>query len=191
MNRLARIAISLLVMLFVQWLANAQTTSTASLTAPAAANPNSADAQPKPAKYVLKSGTELKLKLAHDLSSKTSATGDPVELVLDEDVKVGDVIVVPKGTMARGTVSHAKKAGNFGRGGELNLRLEHLRAGDTKVPLRGVRGEEGKGKEGTVVALTVAFGPVGFLKHGKQAQVKAGTAVAAFVDQDTEVAVNK
>jgi len=46
------------------------------------------------AKLVLKEGTDVKLKFTDNLSSKTAAEGDPVNLTLDEDLKVGDVVVV-------------------------------------------------------------------------------------------------
>jgi len=136
------------------------------------------------AKLVLKEGTDVKLKFADDLSSKTAADGDPVNLVLDEDLKVGDVVVVKAGAKATGTVTNAKKAGMMGKAGELNMRLEHLKAGDERVRLRGSKGKEGEGKEGTTVALTVLFGPIGLIKHGKNVEIKAGTPLAAYVDQD-------
>ena len=81
------------------------------------------------AKLVLKEGTDVKLRVADDLSSKTAAEGDPVNLVLDE-LKVGDVVVVKAGAKATGTVTNAKKAGMMGKAGELNMRLEHLKAGE-------------------------------------------------------------
>jgi hypothetical protein len=52
------------------------------------------------------------------------------------------------------------------------------------VKLRGSKGKEGQGKEGTAVALTVLFGPLGLIKHGKNVEVKAGTQLNAFVDDD-------
>lgn len=55
--------------------------------------PQQAPAAETPAKLVLKEGTDVKLKFAQDLSSKTAAEDDPVNLVLDEDLKVGDVVV--------------------------------------------------------------------------------------------------
>jgi len=139
-------------------------------------------------KLVLKEGTDVKLKFADDLSSKTAAEGDPVNLILDEDLKVGDVVVAKAGCKATGTVSNAKKAGMMGKAGELNMRLEHLKVGDERVRLRGSKGKEGQGKEGTAVALTVLFGPIGLIKHGKNVEVKAGTPLAAYVDQDTSLA---
>ena len=151
--------------------------------APAPAAP--APAAPAPAaKLLLKEGTDVKLKFADNLSSKTANEGDPVNLVLAEDLKVGDVVVVKAGANATGEVTNAKKAGMMGKGGELNLRLEHLKAGDQRVRLRGSKGKEGEGKVGTAVALTVLFGPIGLIKHGKNVEVKAGTPLAAYVDED-------
>lgn len=135
-------------------------------------------------KLLLREGTEVKLKFADDLTSKTATEGDPVNLVLDESIKVGDVVVAREGAKAVGTITNAKKAGMMGRAGELNMRLEHLKAGDERVKLRGSKGKEGQGKEGTAVALTVLFGPIGLIKHGKNVEVKAGTPLAAYVDQD-------
>jgi hypothetical protein len=153
--------------------------------APAAPPTASAAAAPAAAaKLILKEGTDVKLKFSDDLSSKTANEGDPVNLVLDEDLKVGDVVVVKAGAKATGTITNAKKAGMMGKAGELNMRLEHLKAGDQRVRLRGSKGKEGEGKVGTAVALTVLFGPIGLIKHGKNVDVKAGTPLAAYVDED-------
>ncbi len=135
-------------------------------------------------KLTLKEGTDVKLKFAQDLSSKTATDDDPVNLVLDEDLKVGEVTVVKAGAKALGTVTHAKKAGMMGKGGELNLRLEYLVTGDSRMRLRGTKGKEGEGKVGAAVALTVLFGPIGLIKHGKNVEVKQGTPLLAYVDQD-------
>ena len=142
-------------------------------------------------KVVLKEGSEVKLKFADALSSKTANEGDPVNLILDEDIKVGDVIVAKAGCKAVGTITNAKKAGMMGKAGELNMRLEHLTVGDDKVRLRGSKGKEGQGKEGTAVALTVLFGPIGLIKHGKNVEVKAGTPLTAYVDNDIPLTPTK
>ena len=86
-------------------------------------------------------------------------TEDPVNLVLAEDIKVGDVIVARAGAKALGTITNAKRAGMLGKGGELNMKLEYLKIGDTKVRLRGTKGREGDSKTGTMVALTVLVWP--------------------------------
>ena len=138
-------------------------------------------------KIVLKEGTDVKLKFAEEISSKTAAEGDPVNFTLAEDVTVGDVVVAKAGAKAVGTVTNAKKAGMMGKAGELNVRLEHMKVGDTKVRLRGTKGKEGDSKTGTAVALTVLFGPIGLIKHGKDIVVKEGAPLSAYVDDDVSL----
>jgi hypothetical protein len=140
------------------------------------------------AKVTLKEGTEVNLKLAQTLSSKTAVVGDTVEMILDQDLIVDTALVAKKGSRAVATVSNAKKAGMAGRGGELSLRLEYLKAGDTRVKLRGAQGKNGDNKTGATVGLVLAFGVLGFMKHGKQAEAKEGTPVKAYVDEDVQLA---
>ena len=130
---------------------------------------------------VLKEDTEVSLKFAQDLSSKDAAEGDSVSFILTEDLTVNGVVVVKAGAKAIGEVSNAKKAGMMGKGGELNIKLDHLTAGDTKVKIRGSRGREGESKLGTAVVLTVLFGPVGLVKHGKNIEIKEGAVMKACV----------
>jgi hypothetical protein len=161
----------------------------ASLVAPAAAVTPTATVPPPGApdasgKYMLRDGTDVNLKFAQDLTSKTSSEGDPVTLTLVDDLKVGDVVVAKAGSKAIGEVTKAEKSGMMGKAGELNIRLDYLKAGDVKIKLRGTKGKEGEsGVTGTVV-LTVLFGPIGLIKHGKNVEIKQGQALHAFVGDD-------
>jgi hypothetical protein len=133
---------------------------------------------------LLRDGTEVQLKFAADLNSKTAHEGDPVEFLLDSDLKVGDTVVVAKGAHAVATVSTAKKAGMMGRPGDLSVQLQYLVAGSNRVHLRGTKGKEGESKTGETVALTVIFGPIGLIKHGKEVDLPPGTPLTAYIDQD-------
>jgi hypothetical protein len=115
----------------------------------------------------LKEGADVNLKFSQDLSSKTATEDDPVNLVLDQDLKIGDIVIAKAGAKAVGTITHTKKAGMMGKAGELNMRLQYLIVGDTRLKLRGTKGKEGQGKEGTAVALTVLFGPIGLINTAK------------------------
>lgn len=135
-------------------------------------------------KYMLHEGTDVNLRFAQDLSSKTSSEGDPVALTLVDDLKVGDVVVAKAGDKAFGEVTKAEKSGMMGKAGELNLRLDYLKAGDTKIKLRGTKGKEGASGTTSAVVLTVLFGPIGLIKHGKNVEIKEGSALHAFVGDD-------
>lgn len=142
-------------------------------------------------KLILKEGADVNLKFAQDLSSKTANDDDPVSLVLDQDIKIGDVVVVKAGAKAVGTITHSKKAGMMGKAGELNMRLDYLITDSGRLRLRGTKGKEGEGKVGETVALTVLFGPIGLIKHGKNVEIKQGTPLLVYTDENFDAPAPK
>ena len=131
---------------------------------------------------MLHDGDDVSLKFSQAISSKIAQDGDPVNLVLDEDLKVGNVVVAKAGSKAIGEVTNARKAGMMGKAGELNMRIDYLRVGDTKVRRRGVKGKEGQSGQTSAIVLTVLFGPIGLIKHGKDIDIKEGTPLKVYVD---------
>ncbi len=150
-----------------------------------------ADSSSPSERVVLKEGTEVPLVFSADLNSKTAVDDDTVNMTLADDLKVGDVVVVRKGAPAVATVTNAHKAGMMGKPGELSIRLEYVKSDDQRLRLRGNKGKEGEGKVGATVALTVLFGPIGLIKHGKNVDIPEGTPLTAFVDQDYTLAPAK
>ena len=130
------------------------------------------DKPPLPTKIVLREGTDVFLKLAQDVNSRTAKQDDPVEFSLSAPVKVGDIVVADIGSRAIGTVVHTAKPNFVGEPGELSVRLKFLKAGKIKVPLRGSTAQSG--------AFRVVI-------RGSQAVIKQGTQVKAYVDADTEI----
>ena len=133
---------------------------------------------------MLREGEDVPLKFAQALSSKTAAEGDPVTFVLAEDLKVGSIVVAKAGSKAFGEVTNAKKSGMMGKAGELNVRLDYLKTGETKVRLRGTKGKEGQSGTTSAVVLTVLFGPIGLIKHGQNIDIKEGSPLKAYVADD-------
>ncbi len=143
-----------------------------------------------PPAVVLKEGTEVQLKFAQKLSSSTAVVGDPVELVLDEDLKIGDAVVARKGARARGTVTLGKESEKKRAGAKkLAIQLEYLKVGDKRVKLRGERAEKGKVNKGLAVGLTMAFGLSGLLLAlgSKRFEIPEGTPVTCYVAEDIDL----
>ena len=139
---------------------------------------------------VLPDGTEFEVETTEEISSKTAAEGDPLTFKVVEDVKVNGQTVIAAGTLVKGVISNAKKAGMMGKGGQLGIRVESTTTVDgQKLKLRSSKGKEGDDKTGTTVALVVLFGPLGFLKHGNNAKIKAGTHIKVFTDEEKKVEV--
>lgn len=140
------------------------------------------------AQVVIPDGTEFDVETTEEISSKTAAEGDPLTFKVVEDVKVDGQTVVAAGTLVKGVISNAKKAGMMGKGGQLGIRVESTTTVDgQKLKLRSSKGKEGDDKTGTTVALVVLFGPLGFLKHGKNAKIKPGTHIKVYTDEEKRV----
>jgi len=133
-------------------------------------------------------GMEFTVVTIDEISSKTAAEGDPLMFKVAEDVKVDGQTVIGKGTLVKGMVAQSKKAGMMGRGGSLGIRVESTTTIDhQKLKLRSTKGKEGDDKTGTTVALVVLFGPLGFLKKGKNAVIKPGTEIRVYTDEEKKV----
>lgn len=132
-------------------------------------------------------GTEFVIRFNEKLSSGSNTEGDQFSITLEEDVKLPDSTVIKAGYRGKGEVTDAKKKGFMGQAGEMNIRLNYLRVGDTRIRLRASKGGEGKGAMGATIALTVLFGPLGLLKRGHDIEIKQGQTLTAYADQDAEL----
>lgn len=145
----------------------------------------SGDASIGSSPLLLREGAAVKLRLLHSLNSKTVVVDDPLNFSVAEDVVVDGRVLVKAGAPAIGRVRQAKPAGMLGRGAQLALDLQYMKVGRIRVPLRGSQARVGQDKKGEVVALVVVFGLSGLVKHGSEIEVKEGTVITAYVDQDT------
>jgi len=152
--------------------------------APDAAS-NSAATPSAPAKLLLARGTPVPFVFASDLSSKTAEVGDKISLTLAEDLKAGDVVVVRKGTPSVATVTEVDRRGMGGLPGEVFFQIDSLQAGGALIKLRGAAAKEGQDKYGKALGLMfVPVVPAGLFVHGKDAEIKQGASITAFVDAD-------
>lgn len=143
-------------------------------------------AAPSPAKLLLARGTAVPLVFASDVTSKTAEVGDKISLTLAEDLKVGDMVAVKKGTPAIATVTEVDKTGMGGLPGEVFFQVKSLQANGAVIKLQGTAAKEGQDKVGKAIGLMFVPGvPAGVFVHGKNAEIKAGASFTAFIDEDT------
>jgi hypothetical protein len=138
---------------------------------------------------VLHAGTALRLVTDSDVKSKTAQVGDPLTLRLDEDLKVGDSIVVPRGAEVDATVSAVDRKGIGGAPGDITFEVHAIRSGNLTIPLSGTETLEGLDRSATI-RDTVAIPVVGLgvlFVHGKDAEIKPGMALTASVAKDTSL----
>jgi len=98
---------------------------------------------PQP-RFVLEDGTPVKLVLNETISSANQHKGNLVIFAVAEDVKIGDVIVIPKGANAWATITIARPKGKIGRAGKIELSVDKVRLADgEKVVLSDIEGGDG------------------------------------------------
>jgi PEGA domain len=152
-----------------------------------------APALPKqPLAFGLEDGTPIKIRLTRNLSSADATTGERVDFEVLEDIKVKDVIVVPRGGLALATVTEAQPKRRMARGGKLDVNIDDVRLIDgEKVPLRAVKEAKGGGHTGAmtgaIVATAIVFfpaAPLFLFMHGKDITIPKGTEITAYVNGD-------
>jgi len=161
--------------------------STPAAVAPASA-PVSYFSSPFP-RVVLEDGTPVRLRISRNLSSADASTGETVDFEVLEEIKVGDQIVIPKGSTAWGTVTDAEKKRRMGRAGKLNVNLDAVRLAEgEKVALRGIKQMNGGGHVGAMTtgivltSLVVWPAPLFLLMHGKDTTIPKGTEITAYTN---------
>ena len=157
---------------------------------PATATQPASVATPPP--HTLLDGTPIKLRLSQSISSADAKLGQEVPFEVVEDVKVDDVIVLPKGATAIANVTEAEHKKSMGRAGKLNVAISYARLADSeKAALRAVKEAKGGGHvgamTGAIVATSIVFfpaAPLFLFIHGKDITIPQGTEITAFVDGD-------
>ena len=141
---------------------------------------------------ILEDGTPVRLRISHNLSSADATTNQTVDFEVLEEVKVGDQIVIPKASIAWGTVTDAEAKRRMGRAGKLNVNIDAVRLADgEKIALRGIKDVKGGGHVGamtTGIVLTSLVvwpaAPLFLLMHGKDVTIPKGTEITAYTNGD-------
>ncbi|MEE8349217.1 MAG: hypothetical protein V3R94_06590 [Acidobacteriota bacterium] len=96
-----------------------------------------AESSPAPAAVlIVSSGTELKVRLAHSVSSATNQPGDAFEAILDQDLLVDDQVVAPEGSALTGRLTDVVSSGKVKGRARMTLVLETLQVGDASYPIQ-------------------------------------------------------
>ncbi len=144
-------------------------------------------------------GTPVRIRINQTISSADAKVGQTVDFEILDEIKVGDTVVIPKGGLALATVTEAEPKRRLGRGGKLNINIDHARlVTGEKVPLRAVKENQGGGHvgamTGAIVATSIVFFPAApffLLMHGKDITIPKGTEVTAFVNGDYPIDLAK
>lgn len=145
-----------------------------------------------PGQFILQDATPVKLRLTRNVSSEDAHVGDSVDFEVLEDVAANGIMVIPKGSVAIGSVTEAQPKRRMGRAGKLEIVLDYVRLADTeKAPVRAVKDAKGGshtvGMTAGIVATGLLFFPAApffLFMHGKDITVPKGAEMTAYVNGD-------
>ncbi len=146
----------------------------------------------QPLAFGLEDATPVKLRINRNISSADAHVNETVDFEVLEDVKVHDVVVIPRGGMAWATVTEAQPKRRMGRAGKLNINIDNVRlTSGEKAALRAVKDVKGGGHQGAItgaiVATSIVFfpaAPLFLLIHGKDITIPKGTEITAYINGD-------
>jgi hypothetical protein len=153
-------------------------------------------------------GTEFDVRLQKSLSSSTAQVEDRFEATTAVDLRKGDRIVVPAGSVMRGVVSSVTKAGRLERKGALTLAFDRITIDGRSYPVRatvtqaleseGIKGEAVKigagagvgaiiggilgGTKGALAGILIGGGGTIAATEGKDVELPAGTVLRVRMD---------
>jgi hypothetical protein len=135
------------------------------------------------------------MKINRTVSSADAQVGENVDFTTLDDIKVGDAVVIPQGSVALGTVTEAVSKGHMGKGGKLGMNIDYVRlANGEKIPLRGVQDVKGGGHTGAMtgamVATAIVFWPAApffLFMHGKDIKIPEGHGVTVYTNSEYQI----
>lgn len=149
--------------------------------APQVAAP-AAVAQAVPARrpVVLPIMSEVFVALDAELDSRRATAGDKFAVSVSRDVKIGDYVVIPRGTPGVGEVTLVIGKGGFGKSGKIEIDLRSLTLAGGSLPISGHFRLEGRDNDKTTIGAVAAVGVFSGFVTGHSAVVSQGREFQGF-----------
>jgi hypothetical protein len=161
----------------------------------ALALPEVSFSQAPPQQTFLPEGTPVRMRINRTVSSADAQVGDNVDFETLDDVNLGDIVVIPKGSMAMASITEAVPKRRMARGGRLGMNIDYVRLpSGGKLALRGVQQGKGGGHTGAmtgaIVATSIVFFPAApffLFMHGKDMVIPKGHEVTVYTNGDYDL----
>jgi hypothetical protein len=138
--------------------------------------PNAAAANTAPVNITLEDGTPVKLRLGVTAAANGVRVGETVELEVSEDVRVGDVVVVAKGSPASASVTNLRSGGNV-KGGWIDIDLDSVTLpGGERIPIRASKQRPFRNDQSSIVS-----------SQAQDASISQGADLTAFINGSQQI----
>lgn len=124
---------------------------------------------------VLPSNTDVWVSLDSELNSKKERLGNPIAMKVSRDVMLGQYVVIPRGSEAKGHVSYRTGKGAFGKSAKMEFDIDAIVLNGRSVPVSGHYRIEGNGNTGATVAAVATVWVAAPFITGHSAVAAQGT----------------
>src|ERR1700756_2429340 len=132
--------------------------------------PQASVASTAPINVVLVDGTPVKLRLGTTAAANGVRVGENMELEVADDVRVGDVVVIAKGSPASATVTNLRSGASNGHGWiDINLESVALANGH-RVPIRASKNKPFREEQSSIISSS-----------GQDASIAQGTDLTTYI----------
>lgn len=164
-------------------------TAQAQQAAPMAVTPAGAAAAGNAA---LPANTEVLLRMSEEVTTKGNQwdEGDTFRLSVARDVKLGDYVVIPAGSPAKGRITWLTSRGAFGKSGKMDVELDSVEVGGRTIALNGTYRQEGEGATMATIGGVILAGVFAGFITGKSGRIPEGRELMATTEQPLELALS-
>ncbi|MGB3849363.1 MAG: hypothetical protein WA958_05305 [Tunicatimonas sp.] len=144
---------------------------------------------PGNAAAVLKAGTSIPLETVSMIQSDLVTVGQIIDFMVRQDVVSDDVVVIPRGSIAKGQVMRAERPKAIGREGFVEIQIKSVTAVDgQEIMLTGGNVyQEGENRQTLSIVLGVFVCVLFLLLKGRSAQVPQGFQIESSVATTTTI----
>jgi hypothetical protein len=125
---------------------------------------------------VLQDGTAVKLRLSATVAASSVRVGETLDLEVAEDVPVGGVVVIAKGSLANASITNLRSGGNV-KGGWIDINLDSITLSDGEhVPIRASKQRSVRTDQSSIVS-----------SQSQDASISQGADLTAFVNGSQQI----
>lgn len=141
---------------------------------------------------ILPANTEVLLRMSQEVTTKGKDwdEGDTFRLSVARDVMLGDYVVIPAGSPAKGKITWLTSRGAFGKSGKMDIELESVEVGGRVIPLNGTYRQEGEGATLATIGGVILAGVFAGFITGKSGRIPEGRELMATTEEPIELAVS-
>jgi hypothetical protein len=143
--------------------------------------PPARPAPPQAQFATISAGTTIPVRLQDPLDSGVNQSGDTFRAVVDQDLRVGNKVIVPRGSLAEGKLTFVERSGRVSGRAKMSLQLVNLNVDSRSYPLQtdilSFEAEGTKKEDATKVGIASGIGAaIGAIAGGGK-----GAAIGAAV----------